>query len=194
MSSALISQIKSCEQRIHELRTELAKLRSQVPRKRIEKEYRFKNRKGQVVSLADLFGAQEELYLVHNMGESCPYCTLWADGFNGLLPHLESRAAFAVVSDDPPEVQRDFADGRGWTFAMYSSAGTSFKEDFGFLDDGLYLPGASTFFKNSAGEIFHCNDTVFGPGDPFCAVWWMIDMLPDGENNWRPRIRYETAS
>jgi predicted dithiol-disulfide oxidoreductase (DUF899 family) len=194
VSSSLIDKIKDCERRIHGLRTELARLRSKVPRTPVQKDYWFTNSIGQQVSFAELFGPHQELYLVHNMGESCPYSTLWADSFNGLLPHLESRAAFAVVSDDSWAVQRDFAASRGWSFAMYSSSGSSFKDDLGLHDDGLSIPGASTFYKSPSGEIFHCNDTPFGPGDPFCAVWWMIDMLPEGENNWRPRIRYDQPS
>ena len=40
------------------------------------------------VRLSSLFGEKDELILVHNMGRGCPYCTMWADGFNGVLPHL----------------------------------------------------------------------------------------------------------
>ena len=35
------------------------------------------------VRLREAFGDREELLVVHNMGSSCNYCTLWADGFNG---------------------------------------------------------------------------------------------------------------
>ena len=35
--------------------------------------------------LSDLFGDADDLILIHNMGKGCPYCTLWADGFNGVL-------------------------------------------------------------------------------------------------------------
>ena len=40
------------------------------------------------------------------MGRGCSYCTLWADGFNGLRHHFEDRAAFVVVSPDTPEQQK----------------------------------------------------------------------------------------
>jgi predicted dithiol-disulfide oxidoreductase (DUF899 family) len=39
-------------------------------------------------SLLDMFGGKDRLLLIHNMGQGCRYCTLWADGFNGFLPHL----------------------------------------------------------------------------------------------------------
>ncbi len=70
--------------------------------------------------LADLFGTKNDLIVIHNMGASCPNCTLWADGFNGIYPHLADRAAFVVCSPDPPDAQYRFAAGRGWRFPMIS--------------------------------------------------------------------------
>ena len=29
--------------------------------------------------------------VVHNMGSSCPGCTLWADGYNGVHHHVITR-------------------------------------------------------------------------------------------------------
>ncbi len=83
------------------------------------------------VRLSSLFGEKDELFLIHNMGQGCPYCTMWAYGFDGVLPHLEDRAAFAVVSPDPPSVQQKFATGRGWRFKMLSGKGTPFSMDLG---------------------------------------------------------------
>ncbi len=59
-------------------------------------DYTFATRDGPV-RLSQLFGDKASLFVIHNMGASCPYCTLWADGFNGLLPHIENHAAFAVA-------------------------------------------------------------------------------------------------
>jgi predicted dithiol-disulfide oxidoreductase (DUF899 family) len=53
------------------------------------------------VALSSLFGAHNDPIVVHNMGQSCRYCTMWADGFNGIYPHLANRAGFAPVSPDP---------------------------------------------------------------------------------------------
>src|SRR6516164_9513796 len=60
------------------------------------------------------------------MGASCPYCTLWADGFNGLLPHIENRAAFVVASPDDPQAQEKFKASRGWRFPMVSHRDSTF--------------------------------------------------------------------
>ena len=46
------------------------------------------------------------MLLVHNMGKTCAYGTLWADGFVGVLPHLTRRAAVVVMTPDAPGVQR----------------------------------------------------------------------------------------
>ena len=40
---------------------------------------------------------KRDLIVIHNMGASCPYCTLWADGFNGIYDHLADRAAFVAL-------------------------------------------------------------------------------------------------
>lgn len=72
------------------------------------------------VRLSDLFGRHEDLMVVHNMGSSCPGCTLWADGYNGVHHHVVTRAAFVVSSPDPPDVQEAFAASRGWRFLMWT--------------------------------------------------------------------------
>jgi len=63
------------------------------------------------------------------MGAGCGYRTLWADGFSGILPHIENRAGFVAASPDEPAAQQKFKIGRGWRFRMMSHRGTSFAED-----------------------------------------------------------------
>jgi predicted dithiol-disulfide oxidoreductase (DUF899 family) len=72
------------------------------------------------VRLSALFGGKDTLFVIHNMGKTCPACTMWADGYNGVVPHLESRAAFVVTSPDDPATQAAFAASRGWRFHMVS--------------------------------------------------------------------------
>ena len=33
------------------------------------------------VRLSQLFGDKDTLFVIHNMGRTCPNCTMWADGF-----------------------------------------------------------------------------------------------------------------
>src|SRR5215470_2306552 len=74
-------------------------------------DYELTNSDG-AVRLSTLFGQHEDLIVIHNMGVSCSYCTLWADGYNGIHPHVVTRAGFAVSSPDRPSVQTKFAESR----------------------------------------------------------------------------------
>ena len=123
------------------------------------------------------------------MGKSCAYCTMWADGFNGVLKHLEDRAAFVVISPDDPAAQARLATGRGWNFQMFSSKGSTFTKDVGFeTGDGNPLPGVSLFGKNETGEIVRTSSAGFGRGDLFCNVWHFFDLLPGGSGDWQPKL------
>src|SRR5262249_45707772 len=66
------------------------------------KDYTFQSAGGGSVRLSELFGDKADLFVIHNMGQSCPYCTLWADGFNGAYAHLSNRAALVLSSPDSP--------------------------------------------------------------------------------------------
>jgi predicted dithiol-disulfide oxidoreductase (DUF899 family) len=132
------------------------------------------------VRLSGLFGPHPDLILIHNMGTSCAHCTLWADGYNGIHPHIVKRAGFVVSSPDGPPEQKRFADSRGWRFPMVSHAGTSFAADMGYASDsGGWLPGVSVF-RLDGSRILRVSDTGFSPGDDFCTLWHFFDLLPRG--------------
>ena len=182
--------IAALEKQILEDKKKLAALRLTLPPE-VVRDYTFQAHDGSTITLAEMFGARQDLILVHNMGKSCAYCTMWADGFTGLVKHLENRAAFVVVSKDPVEVQREFYQSRGWNFRMYSSDGTTFNHDAGFeSEDGHQYPGVSVFHKTDTGTIVRTGHTAFGPGDDFCAVWPMFDLLKDGPAGWSPKFAY----
>jgi predicted dithiol-disulfide oxidoreductase (DUF899 family) len=124
------------------------------------------------------------------MGASCVYCTLWADGFNGIHDHLANRAAFVVSSPDPPDAQRRFAAGRGWRFPMVSHVGTSFAADMGYRsEEGNWRPGVSVF-RRAGDRIVRVADTGFEPHDDYCALWHLLGLLPGGAEGWSPRFSY----
>ena len=104
-------RIVELERKIGALTAELTDLRKASPGTPVP-DYTFRTQSGEA-TLRDLFGDRDRLLAIHNMGQACRYCTLWADGFNGLLPHLESVLAVVLVSKDPPEDQRRFANSRG---------------------------------------------------------------------------------
>lgn len=154
-------------------------------------DYVLKDRDSGDITLSSLFADQNDLILIHNMGKGCRYCTLWADGFNGLHMHFENRAGFALVSPDEPSVMRDFADSRGWKFRTLSNHGSTFTKDMGFeTPDGRAIPGFSTFHRKEDGSIHRVGCAEFGPGDDYCAIWHMFDLLQDGANGWEPQYKY----
>ncbi|MBR1031483.1 DUF899 family protein [Bradyrhizobium liaoningense] len=172
------------------MQKKLAELRARRPREPV-KDYEFRDWNDAPIHLSQLFGKHRDMIVVHNMGVSCNYCTLWADGFIGLRPHLESRAAFVVISPDPVEVQRSFARSRGWTFRMVSTHGTPFFTDMGFTDGvGDPMPGTSIFERQDDGTLLRIQRAEFGPGDQFCAVWHLFDLLADGAAKWQPQLKY----
>ena len=175
---------------ITEIRDRMRKLQRAITPQPVT-DYRFSTVDGER-TLASLFGDKNDLVVIHNMGKSCSYCTLWADGYNGLYPHLANRAAFVLTSPDAPEVQQAFAASRGWRFPMVSHQGTSFAADMGYkTPNGGWNPGVSAFQRNGK-SIVRVSDTVLGPYDDFCAAWHLFDLFPEGSNNWAPKFQYPT--
>lgn len=180
--------------KLAELRREIARLRAEMRETQgnVDPEpvenYVFATEDG-TTKLSDLFGGKDTLFVIHNMGASCRYCTLWADGFNGVLPHLENRAAFVVSSPDDPAKQRKFKDSRGWNFRMVSHQGSSFAADMGYKNERGFQPGVSVFRKQN-GRIVRVSDQGLGPYDDFCSVWHFFDMMPGGAGDWAPQYKY----
>jgi AraC-like DNA-binding protein/predicted dithiol-disulfide oxidoreductase (DUF899 family) len=182
----LHEQVQAAKQRLNEA------IRRRPPEE--VQDYVLQDSDGNDVRLSELFGGKEDLILVHNMGTGCSYCTMWADGFTGLVPHLSDRAAFVVCSPDKPEVQKRFAEKRHWNFKMVSSHDSPFTKDMGFWkedgpDSGPW-PGVSTFKRDADGKIYRVAKTHFGPGDDFCAVWPLLDLLDEGVKGWEPKYFY----
>lgn len=188
-----LSEIEVLEKEIIEKKARLAELRKTVKGELVEN-YQFVTSNNKQVNLLQLFEEKDELIVVHNMGKSCAYCTMWADGFNSVYHHIRRKAAFVVSSPDSPDVQGDFAAERRWAFPLVSTQHTTFKEDTGFKKDGLVYPGVSVFTKDEEGNIFHQSKTPFGPGDDFCSVWSFFDLLPSGYEEYRPSKKINTAS
>ena len=178
--------VKTEEELMH-CREKIAHLRRQLAQP-IVQDYTFTGSNNIPITLSSLFGEKEDIFVIHNMGSSCAYCTMWADGFNGVLPYLQDRAAFVVISPDDPKTQERFAQERRWTFPLLSSIGTTFKEDMGFQSGEELLPGVSVFHKNADGSITHVSHAFFGPGDEYCVVWHLFDLLPMGINGWEPKF------
>jgi predicted dithiol-disulfide oxidoreductase (DUF899 family) len=182
-------QITALEKEIRQQKEALVALRHLAPREPISGEYVFVAPDGSQTTLEELFGHHTEMVLIHHMGVSCNYCMLWADGFNGVVPHLQDRAAFVVVSPDKPETNAARAKDRHWQFPLYSHGGTPFSRELGFFEDDGEWPGVSTLVKDDQGQIFRVAKAHFGPGDDFAAIWHLFDLLPPGRE-WQPKQKY----
>jgi len=175
------SELGDIEKKIEEMRKKKIELNSQLASMDV-KDYTLKDREGKDVKLSEMFGENNYLILVYNMGRACSYCTMWADGFKDTYKEIEKKAPFVLVSPDSPEVQKKFAESRGWDYKTYSAAGTDFIFDMGydFIKDGKhnYWPGVSVFEKKEDGSMRRVAKDYFGPGDFYCNIWHFIDLLP----------------
>ena len=171
----------------------LKEVRRRVPSEPVQ-DYQLHGPDG-TINLSELFGDKSDLILIHNMGTGCPYCTMWADGFNGVLHHLEDRSAFVVVSPDDVETQQEFRRNRRWRFRMYSAEGSTLFKDMGFESDEEHygssaMPGVSVFHKSDDGSIVRVASDFLGPGDAYCSVWHLFDLLRDGVGDWEAKFDY----
>jgi len=192
MESFFDDEVMRLEQEFRNARERLV----EVLRKRstvITTTYEFQTLSGGV-ALSDLFGDNNDLVVVHNMGRGCRYCTLWADGINGLLDHIQARTSIVLVSPNTPDVQAAFAESRGWKIRMLSDADGTFTDDMGFasMHDGkrYVQPGYSTFHRAEDGTITRVAADGFGPGDMYMPVFPMFELLKDGDANWQPQYTY----
>ena len=177
---ALERQTFELTAKLHELRRGSAPL--PVPN------YRFATLNGEV-TLLDLFAGRDRLLAIHNMGQGCRYCTLWADGFNGMLAHLEDSMSVVLLSGDPPALQRDFANSRNWRFRLASHGGGDYITEQTTMEGVENMPGA-VFYELRGDQVLRKNSCVFGPGDLYCSLWNLLGLAGLGEADWTPQYRY----
>lgn len=194
--SQALAQIESLEREVRQAKERLADAIGGLAPEPVRDHALRAAPSGASVRLSELFGASRDLLVIHNMGKRCVYCTLWADGFSSLYKHLANRCAFVLTTPDEPQVAGAFASARGWTFPVVSHAGTSFASDLGYKQDrddaahGPYTPGVSGLRLNEDGTITRKGSRSFGPGDDFCSLWPMLDLLEGGAAGWEPRYAY----
>lgn len=180
-------EIQALEMKLYEMTLELNELRKEVTCVEIPN-YEFATQTG-ATSLLDLFADHEKLLLIHNMGQSCRYCTLWADGFNGLVDHLESAMSVVLVSKDSPELQRQFANSRGWRFQLASHGGGSYITEQSAQEGSSNMPGA-VVYERRGDKIFRRSSSLFGPGDLYSPMWNLLGLAGLTEAEWTPQFRY----
>jgi predicted dithiol-disulfide oxidoreductase (DUF899 family) len=208
-------------------RDALSAKRRALPWLKVEKAYVFDGPNGKE-TLADLFGGKNQLIVYHFMlgpdwEAGCPSCSLLADHFDGAITHLAQRdVTFLVVSRAPlPQIEK-FKRRMGWRFKWLSSFNNDFNYDYhvsatpeekatGTADYNYELttfpseerPGASAFYKDESGEVFHTYSS-YGRGlDILVGAYNLLDLAPKGRDEqglawpmaWvRHHDRYEGAA
>jgi len=180
-------RIAEIQRQIFELNSELGALMKQSRGTEVHN-YSFATPEGEV-SLLELFAGKALLLAIHNMGQGCRYCTLWADGFNGFLSHLESVLSVVLLSRDPPDVQRRLANSRGWRFRLASHGGGAYIREQSVMDGQDNYPGAVVYRRRGDG-IFRYNAAVFGPGDLYCSLWSLLALAGMDAQTWTPQYSY----
>lgn len=182
------------EETIQSLEQQIAELSAKLISKRAEAEpipvpnYEFATTEGSV-RLSELFGDHEHLLVIHNMGTFCSYCTLWADGINAFVPHLESAVGLVLVSKDSPQEQRDFANDRGWRMRMASHGGGDYLLEQVNSEGMENYPGIACY-KRQGDSIVRVSSSFFGPGDLYCSIWHLLGLAGIGLNDWAPQKSY----
>jgi predicted dithiol-disulfide oxidoreductase (DUF899 family) len=186
-------------------RDEIARARRELPWVKVEKDYVFDAPAGKQ-PLADLFGAKSQLIVYHFMlgpgwEAGCKSCSYLADHFEGALPHLAARdVSFVAVSRAPLAEIEAFRKRMGWRFPWVSSHGNDFnydfhvsfrKEDLGKQLEYNYalgearmeeLPGASAFYKDAKGSVFHTYSTYARGLDTMIGAYNWLDIAPKGRD------------
>ena len=187
-------------------RDALSQKRRELPWEKAKKTYVFDTSDGKR-SLAELFDGKSQLIVYHFMlgpgwEAGCPSCSLIADHFDGAAIHLAQRdISLVVVSRAPlPEIER-FKARMGWKFSWVSSFAGDFNFDYhvsaspedkagGEVEYNYEMttfpseerPGASVFFKDAAGQVFHTYST-YGRGlDILIGAYNLIDLAPKGRD------------
>jgi predicted dithiol-disulfide oxidoreductase (DUF899 family) len=187
-------------------RDEISRLRRELPWEKVTKRYTFDTGNGKE-SLADLFDGRHQLIVYHFMfgpgwSEGCPSCSFLGDHFDGATIHLANRdTTLVVVSRAPLEQIETFKKRMGWKFKWVSSFGSDFNFDYHVsfskvdIDKGnIYYnyaigqfpseeaPGASVFYKEANGDVFHTYST-YGRGlDIFLGAYNFLDITPKGRD------------
>jgi predicted dithiol-disulfide oxidoreductase (DUF899 family) len=203
---------------------EVSAARRALPWVQVDKDYRFDSSKGQQ-TLSDLFDGRSQLIVYHFMfgpgwPEGCPGCSFVSDHFDGANQHLRHHdVSLVAVSRAPLSELQPFKQRMGWKFHWVSSAGSDFNYDYGvsFTEEsiargqmeynyrprrstsGTEEPGASVFYKDGDGNIFHTWSGYARGLDILLGAHNFLDLTPKGRNeretmDWvRHHDKYESA-
>src|ERR1700731_2324627 len=193
------------EKEFTRLRDELNQQRRELPWEAVRKNYVFDGPNGSQ-SLADLFEGRSQLVVYHFMFHpsddvGCPHCSLRADNFNGIIPHLNQRdVTMIAVSRARYSKLATFQKRMRWTFKWVSSGDTDFNFDYhvsfsaeefaqkkAFYNFKIQDPkapereGHSVFCKEG-GAVFHTYSCYDRGNDMMNLHYHYLDLVPKGRD------------
>lgn len=204
----LRDELREAEIALRDQRERVAELRRRLPLDGVVEDAVLEEvRDGQrtPVKLSELFTTPDQpLLLLHFMfGKAqtspCPMCTAWADGYDGIVLHLEQRTNFRVFVAGDPAAFEAYARSRGWRNLQVVSAGESdLKRSLGFEnEEGAQHPGLSVFTRGDDGRLVHfysvsadLEEAGFRGMDLFNPLWHFFDATPEGRGDFFPSKRY----
>ena len=187
-------------------RDEVSRQRRELPWVRVEKDYVFDTPGGKK-TLADLFDGRGQLIVYHFMfgpewEQGCPSCSLLADHLDGSVIHVAQRDVTLLAASRAPLPKIEaFKRRMGWRFPWVSSYGNDFNRDFhvSFTKEEMApgtvyynyamtefpsdeAPGASAFYKDETGAIFHTYSTYARGLDMLVGAYNYLDLAPKGRD------------
>ena len=213
------------EKEFTRLRDQLSQQRRELPWAKVAKEYVFEGPDGPE-TLSDLFASRSQLIIYHFMygpdwDEGCKSCSFMADNYDNVIIHLNQRdVTMVTISRAPLATLLAFQKRMGWHFKWLSSASNEFNFDYHVsatpeeMDNGgMYYnyrqndfvmeeaPGATVFYKDEAGNIYHTYSTYERGLDMFLTAYHYLDLVPKGRDEdgrgmfWvRHHDKYENGS
>ena len=195
-----------------ELRRHLERVAAQrrelPPGGEVPEDYLFQGEPGPA-RLSELFGDKNTLITYNWMfgpqrKRPCPMCTSLLSAYDGEMPDILQRVAFAVIARSPIERLTAFKKERGWRhLKLYSSAGNGFNEAYAHEKPGSGEDNpAFNVFHRDGKAIRHFwgsemgNESVDPGQDPRGApdampIWNLLDLTPEGRGvDWYPELEY----
>jgi predicted dithiol-disulfide oxidoreductase (DUF899 family) len=208
-------QLRQAEVDLMRQREQVAALRRQLPPGTPVEDYEFLEGPRDLdrgdepvttVRLSELFSGPDRALVVQHVmygkrqTSPCPMCTMWVDGLNAVVPHIEQQADYVVASAADPATLRAHARGRGWHNVRLLSCGDStFQYDFYAEDEeGNQNSTVSVFTLDADGSPRHfysshpqMADDVYERGvDLLSPVWNLLDLTPRGRGDWYAELDY----
>ena len=187
-------------------RDALSRERRELPWTQVTEGYVFDGPDGKE-SLTDLFDGRSQLIVYHFMygpdwDAGCKSCSFIADHFEPAIVHLNQRdVSMVAVSRAPLATLEAFKERMGWTFKWVSSLENDFNRDYRVtftqeeIDSGeacynykkqkfpsTEAPGASVFFKDTEGRIFHTYSVYERGLDMLITAYHYLDLVPKGRD------------